>query len=220
MARTFPNTLPTTKFSPTLSVPFCDENGCHRAATAIQFGFQHCATCQTFRRRLQVLQIGNQADHFHQQVQVGVLLRRNIDEDRLAAPVFRNQSTIRQLLLHAIRQSIRLVDLVDGNNDRNLRRLRVIDSFQRLRHHAVIRRDHEHNDIRHLRSARTHAGERFVTRRIEEHDLAAKCRRIRIRDAHFVRADVLRNSASFAFSHVRLNGSRRASWSYRDQRDP
>ena len=78
----------------------------------------------------------------------------------------------------------------------------MIDSFQRLRHHAVIGCNHQHNDVGHLRSASTHAGKRFVTRRIEEDDLAAKGRRIRIGDRHLVRADVLRDTTGFAFGNV------------------
>ena len=65
--------------------------------------------------------IGNEADHFHQQVEVGLCLGRNIDEHRVAAPVFGQQSAIGQLLLHAIGQRIRLIDLVHGHDDRNLR---------------------------------------------------------------------------------------------------
>ena len=93
------------------------------------------------------------------------------------------RSAIGQLLLHAIGQCVGLVDLVDRDDDRNLRGLRVIDGFKRLRHHAVIGGHHQHDDVRDLRSACTHAGERFVTRRIEEYDLATESRRVLVRDA-------------------------------------
>jgi len=82
------------------------------------------------------------------------------------------QAAIRELLLHAIWIGFRLVDLVNGHDDRNFGGLGVIDGFQRLRHHTVVRRNHDDHDVRHLGAACTHAGKRFVTRRIEEDDLA------------------------------------------------
>ena len=53
----------------------------------------------------------------------------------------------------------------------------MVDGLKRLRHHAVVGGHHQHDDVGDLGAAGTHAGERFVTRRIEEHDLAAICRR-------------------------------------------
>ena len=121
-------------------------------------------------------QVGDQADHFHQQVEIGLLLRRNIDEHGAAAPVFRHQAAIGQLLLHALGHGIGLIDLVYGNDDRNVRRFRVIDGFERLRHDAVIGGDDQHDDVGDLCSASAHAGKRFVTRRVEEDDLAPEGR--------------------------------------------
>ena len=62
-----------------------------------------------------------------------------------------------------------------------------IDSL-RLRHHAVVGRDDEDGDVRHLRAAGAHRGERFVARRVEERDLPAV-------DLGLVGADVLRDAA-------------------------
>ena len=67
----------------------------------------------------------------------------------------------------------------------------------RLRHHAIIRAHHEHDDVRNFGATRTHARERFVARRIDEYDAASV-------DARFVRADVLRDSARFAGGHFRF----------------
>ena len=156
------------------------EHRCYWSAAAIEFRFQHYARSSSFRIRFQVLQIRNQADHFHQQVEIGLLLRRNFNEYCLTAPVFRHQAAIRELLLHAFRQRFRLIDLVHRHDDRHIRRARVIDRFQCLRHYAVVSRDYQYHDVRDLRAARTHARERFVTRRIEEHDLPSVGRRILI----------------------------------------
>ncbi len=47
----------------------------------------------------------------------------------------------------------------------------LIDSIG-LRHDAVVGRDHEHDDVRHLRAARPHLGERLVAGRVDERDHA------------------------------------------------
>src|SRR5438270_3069478 len=44
------------------------------SAAAIELGLKHHAGCRTVGRRFQFLQIGHQADHFHEQVQVGLFL--------------------------------------------------------------------------------------------------------------------------------------------------
>ena len=110
-----------------------------------------------------------------------------------------------QLLLdlHAVRLRLGLIDLVHRHDDRHVRRLRVVDRLQRLRHHAVVRSHYDHDDVGDLGAACTHAGKGLVTRCIEEHNLASKRRRIRLRDLHLVRADVLRNATGLARRHIR-----------------
>jgi len=67
----------------------------------------------------------------------------------------------------------------------------VIDGFNGLRHHSVIGCDDENDDVSDLGAARTHAGESFVTGRVDEGDLAAIGLRIRVVHLHFVCTDVL-----------------------------
>ena len=98
--------------------------------------------------------------------------------------------------LHHVRR--RKIDLVDGDDDRHARVLRVRNRFDRLRHHRVVRGDDDHDDVRDLRAARTHGGECFMARRVEEGDLLAARRR------DVIRADVLRDAAGFARDDVRL----------------
>ena len=76
------------------------------------------------------------------------------------------------------------------------RRFRVIDRLARLRHDAVVGRHHEDDDVGDARAARAHHGERFVARRVEEHDVA-------IVHPHRVGADVLRDAARFALGDTR-----------------
>ena len=67
----------------------------------------------------------------------------------------------------------------------------MLDGFDRLRHHAIVRRDHEHDDIRDLGTSRPHRREGRVARRVDERDDAA-------RRLYVVSADVLRDSAGLA----------------------
>ena len=85
-----------------------------------------------------------------------------------------------------------LVDLVDRHDHRHFGRLRVVNRLDRLRHHRVIRRNHQNNDIRHLRTARPHRRKRSVARRIEERQTLPAIGR------HLIRTDVLRDTAGFA----------------------
>ena len=67
----------------------------------------------------------------------------------------------------------RLVDLVDGDDDRDLGRLGVVDRLDRLRHDAVVGGDDEDDDVGHLGAAGAHRGEGLVAGRVEEDDVAA-----------------------------------------------
>ena len=73
----------------------------------------------------------------------------------------------------------------------------MVDGFNGLRHHAVVRRNNQNRDIGRLRAAGAHRREGFVARRIQEGDLAV---------AHLgdVRADMLGNAAGLARGHLRL----------------
>ena len=56
------------------------------------------------------------------------------------------------------------VDLVDGDDDRHLGRLGVVDRLDGLGHHAVVGGDDEHDDVGDLGAAGAHLGERLVAR--------------------------------------------------------
>ena len=78
----------------------------------------------------------------------------------------------------------------------------VIDGFECLRHDAIVGGNDQHNDVRGLGSARTHAGKRFVTGSIKKHDLAAIRGRLRVLHRNFIRADVLGDASRFASGDV------------------
>ncbi len=75
-----------------------------------------------------------------------------------------------------------------------LARFSVCDSFFRLRHHAIVRRHHQDDNVGNFRAARAHSRERFVARCIDENDSPLVHMR-------FIRADMLGNSAGFACSY-------------------
>ena len=63
-----------------------------------------------------------------------------------------------------------LIHLVDGHDDGNVRGLGVVDGLNRLRHDAVVGRNHEDRNIRAHCAARAHLGKCRVARGIEEGD--------------------------------------------------
>jgi len=90
-----------------------------------------------------------------------------------------------------------LVDLVDGDENRDAGRPGVVDRLDRLRHHSVVGRDHDHGDVRDLRAAGAHRSERLVTRRIQEGEHPPVV-------ADLVGADVLGDPAGLTGCHLGL----------------
>ena len=146
---------------------------------------------------LEVEQFGLQRDHFQELVEIGLVLGGDLDVDDVAAQRFDLHFVLQQFGAHALRLGVGLVDLVDGDDHRNLRRLGVIDRLDGLRHHAVIGRDHQDHDVGHLGAARAHRGERGVARGVDEGDLLAAFRR-----GHLIGADMLGDAAGFAGDHI------------------
>ena len=132
---------------------------------------------------------------FQQVVDALAGLGRHRHERRFAAVFFRHDAFGDQFLRHAVDVGARLVDLVDRHDQGHAGRFRVGDRFLGLRHHAVVRRHHQDDDVGRLGAAGTHGRERFVTRGIQEGDHAA--RRVDV-----VSADVLRDAAGFARRHL------------------
>ena len=172
------------------------QHGRHRAAAAVELGFDHGAFGGAFRIGLEVKDFRLKPDHLEQTVEVGLLGGGQLDVDDLAAERFNLHFVLQQLGAHALGLGVRLVDLVDRDDHRHLRRLGVIDRLDRLRHDAVVGRDHQHHDIGDLGAAGAHRGERGVARRVDEGDLAVG------RRVHLVGADVLGDAAGFAAHDV------------------
>src|SRR5688572_30298783 len=168
-----------------------DQHGRDRAAAALDARFQHDADCGSILHRLQFQHLGLQQDRLEQLVDALARLRGNRDEDVLAAPLLGDDAFLGKLVAHLFRIRAVLVDLVDGDHERHVGRLGVLDGFLGLRHHAVICSDHQHHDVGDLGAARAHRGESRVARRVEKGNDAA--RRLDV-----VGADVLRDAARLA----------------------
>ena len=146
------------------------EHGGHRATALVQLRFNDKTTGLTVRVGLEVKHFGLQQNGFQQLVEVGALECRNFNVENVAAHAFHHQVVLQQISAHAGGVDVGLVHLVDGNNDRNTCRLGVVDRFNRLRHHAVIGSHHQNGNVGGFRTTRTHGGEGFMARRVDEGD--------------------------------------------------
>ena len=106
------------------------------------------------------------------------------DERDVAAVLLDDDPRFGELGLHPVGVRIRLVDLVEGDDDRHLGRLGMADRLERLGHDAVIGRDDHDRDVRDPCTAGSHGRECLVAGRVQEHDPLA------VLD-HLARADVL-----------------------------
>src|SRR5712692_8544731 len=151
------------------------------------------------RRRLgigfQLAQIGDEQDHFQELIQIFLLLRGDFDHHRISAPLFRRQTSIGKLALDTLRLRFRLVNFIDGHDDGDAGGFGVVNGLLRLRHHAVVGRNHKNDNVGDLCAARAHPRESLVARRIHEHNAL-------VIHGDLIRADVLRDSAGLAPGHV------------------
>ncbi len=119
-------------------------------------------------------------------------LGRNFDHLGVATEAFDDDFVLQQFIDDVLRLGARLVHLVDRDDDRRLGRTGVVDGFDRLRHDAVIRRNDQHDEIRHVGATGPHRREGGVARRVEEGDTITR------RRPHLIGADVLGNATGFA----------------------
>ena len=106
-------------------------------------------------------------------VDTDVLLCRHLDDDGVAAPRLWHQFVLGELGQDAAGVGVVLVDLVDGDHDRHVGGLGVVDRLDRLRHDAVVGGDDQHDDVGDLGATSAHLGERGVAGSVDEGDLAA-----------------------------------------------
>lgn len=166
------------------------------APRAVELGFEHDAVRRLIDRGLEVGDVRHEEDHLEKLFDSRALFRGDFARDDLTAVFLDQDVAVGELLLDAVGARIRLVDLVDGDDDRDARGLRVVDGFDGLRLDTVVRCNDEHHDVGDADAARSHECERFVAGGVEERDLAPAL-------FDLVGADVLRDSAVLAADHVR-----------------
>ena len=172
-----------------------DQDRRDRALALVETAFNHQAACRRVDRGFQFQHFGLQQYLLEQVVDTLAGFCRHWHERRLATVFFRHNLFGDQFLRHALDVAARFVDLVDRHDQRYAGSFRVGDRFLRLRHHAVVGRHHQDDDVGCLGATGTHCRKGFVTRGVEEGDHAAW-------RFDVVSADVLRNAARFARCHL------------------
>ena len=180
-----------------------DKDGRGRSA-GFQTGLDDVALGIAVGIRLELEQVGLEHDHLQELVDAGLGQRRDVAIDRFATPVVGHETLFLELLADLQRIGRRMVALVDGDKDRDLGRLRMAKRFERLRHHAVIGRDDEDDDVGDVRTAGAHGAERRMAGGIKERDRRQFRRTFRMRNHDRVGADVLGDSTGFTGGHVGL----------------
>ena len=150
-----------------------DEHGGDRAAAALDLGLEDDAFGRAVRIGFQIEQLGLQQDRLFEAVEIGLFQRRDLDVENLAAELFDDDLVLQQFLPHPLGPRILFVHLVDGDDDRRLRRLGVADRLDRLLHDAVIGGDHQHHDVGDVGAARAHRGKGLMAGRVDKGDLPA-----------------------------------------------
>ncbi len=147
--------------------------------------------------RLQFQNLRCQKDRLKQVLKPLSGLGRYRNKLRGSAPVYRDQFIFRHLLFHPVNVRIGLINLVDGNDDLDPRRLGVINSLHRLGHNAVVRSHNKHRDIGRVGAAHAHCRKCLMARRIQEGDALSVHR-------HGISTDGLRDTACLLIRHIGL----------------
>src|SRR3990172_8366556 len=124
-----------------------DEHGRDGAAPAVELRLDDHAPGGSVWVGLQLHDLGLEGRHLEELIDADPLLGGGVHEDRLAAPLLRHEPEVRQLLAHAVGVRLRLVDLVDRHDHRNVGRLGVVDRLDRLRLDAVVGPPHPDDDV-------------------------------------------------------------------------
>ena len=136
------------------------EHGRDRATALVKARFDHDTRGQARFHRGQFHHLGLQQDRVEQVVDAVAGLCRHRHDAHIAAPFLGHDFMLHKSLLDLVRIRLGLVHLVHRHDQRHFRRARMIDRLDRLWHHAVIRGDDQHDDVREFRAARTHRAER------------------------------------------------------------
>ncbi len=142
--------------------------------------------------RFQIHHFRLQKHHLEQVIDSRSARCRNFADDSFAAPIFRGQVALLELLLHLVDVRRRQIDFVNCHHDFDVRRgLGVIDRLDRLRHDTIVCRHNQDDNVGDVRTACAHRGKRGVTGRVDERDVLSFV-------INRVSTDVLSDSAGLA----------------------
>ena len=177
-----------------------DQHRGDRTATAVEVRLDHEALGVLVGVGAQVeRRVGGEDDGLEQLVEVEPGLGRDVDEHRVAAVLLGDQAVLGELATDLGGVGLRLVDLVDRDHDRHVGRLGVVERLDRLRHDAVVGRDHQDRDVGGLGTTGTHGGERLVTRGVDEGDATVVAVDLGV---DLVGTDVLGDATGLLVDHV------------------
>ena len=168
------------------------------AAALVQRGLDNRTFGAAFGVGLQIQHLCLQQHFLQQLIYACSFLRRDLLALVFAAPVLYEDVHVAQLLTDLVGVGTRFIYFVDCEHHGHTGSLRVVDGFDRLRHDGVVCGNDDDGYIRHLRSTRTHGGERRVTRSIQERDMLA------VLQLDVVGTDMLGYSSSLTGYHVRV----------------
>jgi hypothetical protein len=100
--------------------------------------------------------LGLQREHLEQLVEPLARLRRDVHADHVAAELLGHEVVLHQSLAGLLGIRLGEIAFIHRDHDRAARRLRVLDRFHRLRHHALGGRHDEHDEVRHGRAPGAH----------------------------------------------------------------
>ena len=146
------------------------QHGGHGPPADVELGLEHHTHGPPGGVGLEVLDVGDDEEVLEQVVDAEALERRHLDHDRVATPRLGDEAPLGELAHDPLRIGVVAVDLVDGDHDRHAGRPGVLQGLDRLRHDAVVGRDHQDHDVGGLGATGTHGGERLVARGVDEGD--------------------------------------------------
>ena len=174
-----------------------DQQRRHRAPAPLQLGFDHHTIRGALRVRPELEDFGLEDDGLEQLVEIGALDRGDVDGQHVAAELLDHQLVLQQLVAHARGIGVGPIHLVHRDDNRHLGGPCVVDGLDGLRHHPVIRGDHQDHDVGDVGAPGAHRGKRRMSRGVDEGDLLVAGGK-----GHLIGAYVLRDPAGLAGHHV------------------
>ena len=148
----------------------------------------------TSAKSLEIQNFRLEQDLLQQLLDADALLGRHLGKQDIAAPLFGDHAGLGQFPLYPFRVGIGFVDLVDGHHQGHSRGLGMVDGLGGLFHDAVVRRHHQHHQVRDLGASGPHGRKGLMARSVQKDHFPLLFRQFDV-----VGADMLGNAAGFPF---------------------